>query len=215
MANTFIISLFSGILSITLSIGLLYFGKNIFKLSSIKKFYFFETQIYLLMVFSPVLISGGFFILFRNFLGVIEPGLWIVIIINSVFTIPLSYSLIKPSFYKVFFEQNFLTKSLSINGFKRFILIEWPAVKSSIITAFIVTSIVSSSDLVIISFFGTNDFSTLSLLIFRLMGSYQIAESHAVSLFFLIYCFIYFIISYKLLTNLNMRINWIWITHLI
>jgi ABC-type Fe3+ transport system permease subunit len=66
---------------------------------------------------------------------------------------------------------------------------------------------VSSSDLVIISFFGTNDFSTLSLLIFRLMGSYQIAESHAVSLFFLIYCFIYFIISYKLLSNLNMRIN--------
>ena len=207
LVNTFIISLFSGILSITLSIGLLYFGKNIFKLNSLRKFYFFETQIYLLMVFSPVLISSGFFILFRNFLGMIEPGLWIVIIINSVFTIPLSYSLIKPSFYKVFFEQNFLIKSLSINGFKRFILIEWPAVKSSIITAFIVTSIVSSSDLVIISFFGTNDFSTLSLLIFRLMGSYQIAESHAVSLFFLIYCFIYFIISYKLLSNLNLRIS--------
>jgi len=207
LGNTFIISLCSGILSIILSIGLLYFGKNIFKRDTIQKFFLFETYIYLLMVFSPVLISSGFFILFRNFFGVLEPGIWIVIIINSVFTIPLSYSLIKPSFYRVFFEQHFLTQSLGINGLKRFVLIEWPIVRLPVITAFVVTSIVSSSDLVIISFFGTNDFSTLSLLIFRLMSSYQITESHAVSLFFLIYCFIYFVISYRLLTKLGIRVN--------
>ena len=78
---------------------------------------------------------------------------------------------------------------------------------SAVITAFVVTSIISTSDLVIISFFGTNNFSTLSLFMFRLMGSYQIEEAQALALLFLIYCFIYFVISYKLLTKLNLRIN--------
>ena len=86
-------------------------------------------------------------------------------------------------------------------------LIEWPVIKTPVITAFVVTSIISTSDLVIISFFGTNNFSTLSLFMFRLMGSYQIEEAQALALLFLIYCFIYFVISYKLLTKLNLRIN--------
>ena len=207
LTYTFIISVASGLLSIILTLGLLSFGKNIFIKNSLKRFVVFETYIYLLLVFSPVLISSGFFILFRQYLGILNPGLWIVILINAVFTIPLSYSLIKSSFYKIFFEQDFLSQSLGLRGLKRFILIEWPVIRIPIITAFVVTSIISTSDLVIISFFGTNNFSTLSLLMFRLMGSYQIQESQAVALLFLIYCFIYFVISYKLLTKLKMRIN--------
>ena len=207
LTYTFIISVASGLLSIILTLGLLSFGKNIFIKNSLKRFVIFETYIYLLLVFSPVLISSGFFILFRQYLGILNPGLWIVILINAVFTIPLSYSLIKSSFYKIFFEQDFLTQSLGLKGLTRFILIEWPVIKIPVITAFVVTSIISTSDLVIISFFGTNNFSTLSLLMFRLMGSYQIQESQAVALLFLIYCFIYFVISYKLLTKLKMRIN--------
>ena len=194
-------------MSIILTLGLLSFGKNIFIKNSLKRFVVFETYIYLLLVFSPVLISSGFFILFRQYLGILNPGLWIVILINAVFTIPLSYSLIKSSFYKIFFEQDFLSQSLGLRGLKRFILIEWPVIRIPIITAFVVTSIISTSDLVIISFFGTNNFSTLSLLMFRLMGSYQIQESQAVALLFLIYCFIYFVISYRLLTKLKIRIN--------
>jgi len=204
---TFIISIASGMLSVILTLGLVSFGKNIFFKKSLKRFIVFETYIYLLLVFSPVLISSGFFILLRQYLDILSPGLWLVILINAVFTIPLSYSLIKPSFYKIFFEQDFLSASLGLNGLTRFALIEWPVIKLPVITAFIIASIISSSDLIIVSFFGTNNFSTLSLLIFRLMGSYQIQESQAVALLFLIYCFIYFVLSYKLLTKLKMRIN--------
>ena len=204
---TFIISITSGMLSVILTLGLVSFGKNIFLKKSLKRFIVFETYIYLLLVFSPVLISSGFFILLRQYLDILSPGLWLVILINAVFTIPLSYSLIKPSFYKIFFEQDFLSASLGLNGLTRFALIEWPVIKLPVITAFIIASIISSSDLIIVSFFGTNNFSTLSLLIFRLMGSYQIQESQAVALLFLIYCFIYFVLSYKLLTKLKMRIN--------
>ena len=207
LTYTFIISVASGLLSIILTLGLLTFGKNIFIKKSLNRFVLFETYIYLLLVFSPVLISSGFFILFRQYLGILNPGIWIVILINAVFTIPLSYSLIKTSFYKIFFEQDFLSQSLGLKGLRRFMLIEWPVIKTPVITAFVVTSIISTSDLVIISFFGTNNFSTLSLFMFRLMGSYQIEEAQALALLFLIYCFIYFVISYKLLTKLNMRIN--------
>jgi ABC-type Fe3+ transport system permease subunit len=52
----------------------------------------------------------------------------------------------------------------------------------------------SSSDLVIISFFGTNDLSTLTQTIYRLMGNYRMDEAKALCLIFLVYCFLYFII---------------------
>ena len=54
--------------------------------------------------------------------------------------------------------------------------------------------ILSSSDLVIISFFGTNDLSTLTQTIYRLLGSYRIEEARALSLLFLAYCLLYFIL---------------------
>ena len=206
LGYTFIISIGSGFLSTVLTLGLLSFGKEFFVKKSLKKFVLFETYIYLLLVFSPVLISSGFFILFRKYFNILSPGLGLVILINAIFTIPLSYSLIKSSFYKIFFEQDFLSKSIGLTGLNRFLLIEWPTINIPVITAFIVTSIISASDLVIISFFGTNNFSTLSLLIFRLMGSYRFEESQVVSFLFLLYCFIYFIISYKLLTKLKLRI---------
>ena len=110
-------------LDIILTLGVLTFGKNIFIKKLLNRFVLFETYIYLLLVFSPVLISSGFFILFRQYLGILDPGIWIVILINAVFTIPLSYSLIKTSFYKIFFEQDFLSQSLGLKGLRRFILI--------------------------------------------------------------------------------------------
>ena len=72
LTYTFIISVASGLLSIILTLGLLTFGKNIFIKKSLDRFVLFETYIYLLLVFSPVLISSGFFILFRQYLGILD-----------------------------------------------------------------------------------------------------------------------------------------------
>jgi thiamine transport system permease protein len=82
-----------------------------------------------------------------------------------------------------------------------------PRLKKSLITAFCVSSILSASDLVIISFFGTNDLSTLTQTIYRLMGSYRINEAYSVSLILLIFCFIYFFLAHKILEKNKWNIH--------
>ena len=125
--------------------------------------------------------------------------IFIIIIINSVITLPFSYNYLSPSFFRISREHHDISESINIYGLKRLFFIDWSRLKEPIITAFCVSSILSASDLVIISFFGTNDLSTLTQTIYRLMGSYRMDEAYAVSLLLLMYCYIYFIISYKLI----------------
>ena len=103
-----------------------------------------------------------------------------------------------PSFFRISREHHDISESINIYGLKRLFFIDWPRLKEPIITAFCVSSILSASDLIIISFFGTNDLSTVTQTIYRLMGSYRMDEAYAVSFLFLIYCFMYFMLSYNL-----------------
>ena len=95
-------------------------------------------------------------------------------------------------------ENDDISNSLNLYGFSRFLTIDFPGLKKSLITAFCVSSILSASDLVVISFFGTNNLSTLTQTIYRLMGSYRINEAYSVSLILLIFCFIYFFLAHKI-----------------
>ena len=68
--------------------------------------------------------------------------------------------------YETSIKYQDISNSLNIYGLSRFITIEWPRLKNSLITAFCVSSILSASDLVVISFFGTNSLSTLTQTIY-------------------------------------------------
>jgi thiamine transport system permease protein len=191
LSTTFMISFFSGLLAITLTYGnltLLNKGKNI------SEFWF-----YILVIFSPGIISVGYFIFFNEIINFLIPNILIVIIINAIFTLPFTYNYLSPSFFRISQEHLEISESLNIYGIRRFSIIDWPRLKEPLVTAFCVSSILSASDLVIISFFGTNSLSTLTQTIYRLMGSYRMEEAYAVALLLLIYCFIYFIVSYKLI----------------
>ena len=191
LSTTFIIGCFSGMLSIVLTYG------NLVSLNKSKNS--FEFWFYILVIFSPGVMAVGYYIFLNEIINFSVPNILIVIIINSVITLPFTYNYLSPSFFRVSKEHHDISESINIYGARRFFVIDWPRLKEPLVTAFCVSSILSASDLVIISFFGTNDLSTLTQTIYRLMGSYKMDEAYAVSLLLLIYCFIYFMISYKLI----------------
>ncbi len=191
LSTTFIIGFFSGTLSIILTYGNLVFLN---KSKNSSEFWF-----YILIIFSPGILAVGYYIFFNEIIDYSIPNILIIIIINSIITLPFTYNYLSPSFFRVSKEHYDISESINIYGTRRFFFIDLPRLREPLITAFCVSSILSASDLVIISFFGTNDLSTLTQTIYRLMGSYRMDEAYAVSLLLLIYCFIYFMISYKLI----------------
>ena len=188
--TTLIISFFSGLLAVILTYSNLILLNKSNKIS--------ELWFYVLIIFSPAIMAIGYYIFFNEILSFDIPNIFIVILINSIFIVPFTYNYLSPSFFRITQEHYDISESINIYGLRRFLIIDFPRLKEPIFTAFCISSILSASDLVIISFFGTNNLSTLTQTIYRLMGSYRMEEAYAVALLLLIYCFLYFIVSYKL-----------------
>ncbi len=186
--NTFVICFFSGSISVIVALNYL----NLIY----RKKYFTEILIYSLIIFSPVVMAVGYYILLFKVSLFDIPNILIVIILNAIFSLPFTYNFLAPSYFKITHENEDISKSINMYGLQRFLIIDFPRLKVPIITAFSVSSILSASDLVIISFFGTNSLSTLTQTIYRLMGSYRMDEAYSVSLILLMFCICYFGTSY-------------------
>ena len=184
LSDTFLICFGSGILSLLLTLNILQI------LDKSKKSY--EYLLYIFLVLSPGIVSVGYYVVINNFLHLSVPSILIVIIINSLFSLPFTYNYLSPSYFRVSREHNDISGSLNIYGWKKTLLVDWPRLKVPIINAFCISSVLSASDLVIISFFGTNDLSTLTQTIYRLMGSYRMDEAYALTMILFLFCFFYF-----------------------
>ena len=184
LSDTFLICFGSGILSLLFTLNILQI------LDKSKKSY--EYLLYIFLVLSPGIVSVGYYVVINNFLHLSVPSILIVIIINSLFSLPFTYNYLSPSYFRVSREHNDISVSLNIYGWKKTFLLDWPRLKVPIINAFCISSVLSASDLVIISFFGTNDLSTLTQTIYRLMGSYRMDEAYALTMILFLFCFFYF-----------------------
>ena len=204
LKSTFIISFFSGLFSVIISFGAMNFIYSFKNISNHKKL---EFMIFLPLVISPIMISAGYYILLKQILSLNIPSILIIILINSIFTIPFSYSFLITSFKRLKKEHEEASKVLLIKGWKKFILVDWPKLKDPFATAFATSSIISAGDLAVISFLGTNDLSTINQSIYRLMGNYRIDEAQSLSLFLLIYCILYFIFSKILINKIGFKIS--------
>ncbi len=184
LSDTFLICFGAGILSLLFTLNILQI------LDKSKKSY--EYLLYIFLVLSPGIVSVGYYVVINNFLHLSVPSILIVIIINSLFSLPFTYNYLSPSYFRVSREHNDISASLNIYGWKKTFLLDWPRLKVPIINAFCISSVLSASDLVIISFFGTNDLSTLTQTIYRLMGSYRMDEAYALTMILFLFCFFYF-----------------------
>ena len=184
LLDTLLICVGSGILSLLFTLNILQI------LDRSKKSY--EYLLYIFLVLSPGIVSVGYYVVINNYLHLNVPSILIVIIINSLFSLPFTYNYLSPSYFRVSREHNDISGSLNIYGWKKTLLVDWPRLKVPIINAFCISSVLSASDLVIISFFGTNDLSTLTQTIYRLMGSYRMDEAYALTMILFLFCFFYF-----------------------
>ncbi len=144
----------------------------------------FELPSFLLLIMPPVTLSAGLFLLLYRFGfgGDFYFSVGIVIVINALLVLPFTLPILSPPLYRIAVENNRLAAGLGLKGFKRWWLVELPLLRKPLGLALGLSAALAVGDVSAIALFGTQDFSNLPLLLYRLLGSYRFAEAGCVGL---------------------------------
>lgn len=184
--NTFFISISSAILTIALATGLIVTGK-VLKIRLKKNYYgsLIESFSMMPIIFPPILLGTGIFILLKNYINIFEYSIFVVIIINSLMALPFVISILSPAIIKVSEEYDKLCRSIGLKGLERFRYIEWQGIRKALSFSIAIAITLSAGDLSAIALFGTENFSTLPMEIYRNLGAYRMPEAGVISMILL------------------------------
>jgi thiamine transport system permease protein len=141
-----------------------------------------------------VVLSLGFFLLVR-LLG-FAPGQAapiVVIIANALLALPFAVATLGPPLDAVARTRGKLIRSLGLSGSQQFWRVEFPLLGKDIGLMLALAFCFSLGDLGVIALFGTQDFQTLPLMMFRALGAYRSNDAAAIAALLLVATIIAFV----------------------
>ncbi len=149
----------------------------------------------IILVTPGLVISTGLFLLFRSFADIFSLAYWIVVWVNALMGLPYVIKTLHQPMWLLAKQYHLLSISLGLRGWQRWRIVEWRVMKRPMAHAFVVSFLIAMGDLSAIALFGSQDFQTLPLYLYRLLGSYQMGAAAVVSLFMLIICLVFFYLA--------------------
>lgn len=140
----------------------------------------------IILVTPSLVISTGTFLLLRQFTDVFSLALFVVIVVNALMALPYVIKSLNQPMLLHAKQYHLLWQSLGMRGVRRFLLMEWYALRMPLIHAFSISFVLSIGDLTVIALFGSQNFNTLPLYLYQLLGSYQMEAAAVVSLVLLL-----------------------------
>jgi thiamine transport system permease protein len=135
-----------------------------------------------ILVTPALVLSTATFLMLRGMTNVFSLAFGIVVLVNALMALPYVIKTLNQPMQRLASQYYPLWQSLGMNGLRRFWLMEWRAIRAPILHAFSISFILSMGDLTVIALFGSQDFNTLPLYLYQLMGSYQLESAAVVSL---------------------------------
>lgn len=139
----------------------------------------------LVLVVPPLVLGTGFFVLLRPLTNVFALGLGLVIITNALMGLPYVIRILGPALARVSEQHGRLCDSLGIHGWQRLWRVEWPLARRQAGLSMGLCAALSTGDLGVIALFGTQDTTTLPLLLYQRLGSYQMDAAAVTALLLL------------------------------
>jgi thiamine transport system permease protein len=134
-----------------------------------------------------VVLSLGFFLLVRQTgIAPAQAAPFVVILGNSLLALPFAIATLGPPLDAIARSRGKLIRSLGLTGWQQFRLIELPLLGRDLGVMLALAFCFSLGDLGVIALFGTQDFETLPLMMFRALGSYRNNDAGAVAALLLI-----------------------------
>src|SRR5690606_36587766 len=150
-----------------------------------------------------VVLSLGFFLLVRNFgVSTSLAAPFVVVGANSLLALPSAMATLCPPLDAIVRTRGKLIRSLGIGGWTQFARIEYPLLGRDIGLMLALSFCFSLGDLGVIALFGTQDFQTLPLMMYRALGSYRNNDAAAIAAILLIGTIAAFIFLPRLIERL-------------
>jgi len=153
----------------------------------------------IILVTPGLVVSTGLFLLLRDLTNVFDYALYIVIFVNALMALPFVIKGLAQPMLQCAQKYDRLCASLGLSGWSRFRLVEWQLLKQPIGHVLAISFVLSMGDLSAVALFGSQDFKTLPLYLFELLGSYQMEAAAVVALLLLLLSVGIFILTEKLL----------------
>ena len=96
--------------------------------------------------------------------------------------------ILAPAIHQAAQDHNRLCASLGLSGWHRFRLIDLPVLARPLTMALAFSAALSIGDLGVIALFGSEDFTTLPLLLYQRFGSYRIDDAAGLALLLMLFC---------------------------
>jgi len=151
-----------------------------------------------------VVLSLGFFLLVRQ-LGIAPANAapFVVILGNSLLSLPFAVATLGPPLEAIAKTRGKLIRSLGLSGWRQFTVVEYPLLGRDLGVALALAFCFSLGDLGVIALFGTQDFETLPLMMFRALGAYRGNDAAAIAALLLIGTIVAFVALPKLFERLS------------
>jgi thiamine transport system permease protein len=140
------------------------------------------TPAYAYLAVPAMVLALGFFLLIRG-LGA-APAVAaapVIIVANALLTLPFATATLGPPLEAIAHARGRLMRSLGLGGRQQLMLVEWPLIGRDVGIVLALGFCFSLGDLGVISLFGTQDFTTLPLLMVRALGAYRSNEAAAIA----------------------------------
>jgi ABC-type Fe3+ transport system, permease component len=142
---------------------------------------------YAYLAVPAVVLALGFFLLVRNAgISPAKAAPVVVIVGNSLLALPFAIATLGPPLEAIARTRGKLIRSLGLSGTRQFLTVEYPLLGRDIGIMLALAFCFSLGDLGVIALFGTENFQTLPLLMFRSLGSYRTNDAAAVAAILLI-----------------------------
>jgi len=140
------------------------------------------------LVVPPIVLGAGWFVLLRHSGLVFAAAPAMVVAVNAVMAMPFASRAIRPAHDAAAKRNDRLCAQLGINGWNRWKLIDWPALRRPLATGFAFAMALSLGDLGVIALFGSDSVQTLPYLLLGRLGSYRTDDAAGLALLLGLLC---------------------------
>jgi thiamine transport system permease protein len=159
---------------------------------------------YAYLAVPAVVLSLGAFLLVRN-AGILPEvaAPMVVLCANALLSLPFALATLAPPLDAIAEGRGRLIRSLGLTGWEQFRAVEWPLIGREAGVVLALAFCFSLGDLGVIALFGTEDFATLPLLMYRALGAYRTNDAATIAALMLLITIAAFVLLPRLVARLT------------
>lgn len=159
---------------------------------------------YAYLAVPAVVLSLGAFLLVRDMGLLPEIAAPVVVLIaNALLSLPFALATLAPPLEAIATSRGRLIRSLGLGGWSQFRDVEWPLIGRDAGVVVALSFCFSLGDLGVIALFGTEDFTTLPLAMYRALGAYRSNDAATIAALMLLLTVAAFVLLPKLFARLT------------